>query len=63
VRQPKHPRAAWVKVDDCGKVIEASPSFQWALEKDIEQVERWCTTKGWTCKAMNRNIKHIEKYL
>ena len=34
---PRVRRKSWLKVDDTGTVLEASPSFQWAAGKAIEQ--------------------------
>lgn len=60
---PRVRKKAWLKVDDTGVVLEASPRFQWAGGLAIEQVERWCRSKDLVIRRMHGNIKDIQPYL
>jgi len=56
-------KKAWLKVDETGTVLEASPSFQWADGNSIERVQAWCRSKQLVIRQMHGNIKDIRKYL
>lgn len=56
-------KAAWLKVDDTGTVLQASASFQWAVGLEIEAVVRWCQNKDKGIRRMHGNIKDITAYL
>jgi len=60
---PRVRRKSWLKVDDTGTVLEASPSFQWAAGKAIELVESWCKMRELVIKRMHGNIENIKPYL
>lgn len=56
-------KGAWLKVDDTGAVLEASPSFAWACGLAIETVERWCRRREVVLRRMHGNIRDITPYL
>jgi hypothetical protein len=59
----RHRRSAWLKVDDTGAVLEASPAFAWACGLAIEAVERWCRSREVPLRRMHGNIRDITPYL
>jgi len=62
-RLPRARSRSWLKADDTGAVLDASPSFAWAKGLAIEQVETWCRGRSIALKRMNGNIKNIVPYL
>jgi hypothetical protein len=56
-------KQSWLKVDDVGQVVEASPSLTWANGLDIEKVEAWCRSRQIPIRKMHGNIRDIRQYL
>ena len=63
VHLPSATKRSWLKVDDTGLVLEASPNFRWAAGLAIETVEKWCDFRSLSIRHMHGNIKNIKPYL